>query len=139
MTTRTDLVRRHVKQLSPQARHLPGASIFSTALVAELHGFTMLVEAELAGRSRVITERLEALQAVLAEGCRVGATNGASEAIAALQFDHEIDSTTAARILDMKPDTLRKKLRTKQIKGRQVNGHWLVPLSAIEEYHRKAA
>lgn len=131
-----DLVRRHTLQLAPHIRHLPGATIVSTTLAQEISGWINLIEAELAGRSERINVRLCALRAALG---RVDTTNNDRNALVTLTFEKEVDTATAARAMGVKLDTLRRALREGRVQGRRASNGWLIPLSAIEDYNRKAA
>ncbi|WP_374023915.1 hypothetical protein [Mycobacterium sp. HNNTM2301] len=130
-------------ELDSQVMHLPGGSLIAPEMVAELCGVIAFVDAELANRSRLVSVRLRQLHAALAPGRRrrVGATDATFRALSSIQFGSaEIDSTTAAGMLEMKPDTLRKKLRLGLIEGRRdASGRWWMPLSAVEELLQQKA
>lgn len=120
-------------------RHLPGATVLSPEMVAELCGVMAFVDTELGGRSRVISRRLVELHAVLAPGCRVNATNLSLDRLADIASRDEVDPKTVAEMIGGKEDTVRKHLRDNILRGRKVGRHWLVPLSEIDEYARKVA
>ncbi|MDO2354669.1 helix-turn-helix domain-containing protein [Mycobacterium avium] len=120
-------------------RHLPGATVLSPEVVAELCGVLAFVDTELAGRSRVISGRLVELHKALAPGVAPHATDLDADTLAALIFRHEFDPKTTAKLIGVEEDTVRKYLRDGTIlRGRKVGQRWLVPLSEIENYHRKA-
>lgn len=132
------VVRREMVELAEQVRHLPGATVLGAARVTELCAWIDLLDHELGKGSRILTARLQAWRAVLAPGCnRADAKGNAVKMIDLLNFEHELDLSTAAGILEMKADTLRAKLRRGDIQGRKVGQQWMVPLSAIQEEFRK--
>lgn len=134
-------VTAQVQQLRSAVRHVPGVGTMLTpAVLAEVIGLVDFVESELAGRSRRISDRLQALRAVLYDGSRVHATNGSGIGLCDLRFEPEVDTAATAEMLGLKEDTVRKALREKRIHGRRLAaGHWMVPLSAIAEYQRGSA
>lgn len=132
-------VARHVQDLDEHIRALPGVgAVFSLEALREMLGAVNFIES-LGGRTRRLSARMEALQQVLTDCCRVDATKLAGLALSNLAFEQELDTAATATLLQMKEDTVRKYLRTGRIEGRIVNGRWMVPLSAITEYHSKAA
>lgn len=134
------VAQRHTEELATKVRHLPGGTILSPAVVAEICALIAFVDSELAGPARRTSRRLQALHAALAPGCRrADATNEASAALASIQFENDVDTTTAAGLLNMKSDTLRNHLRLGHIEGRRVNGHWRIPIAAIESYNNGKA
>jgi hypothetical protein len=137
---RADLVDVYVREFRDQIQNFGDVTVVSAAVVAELTAFVTLLEAEVAGRSRRIGARLEALRQALQDNTSRGhATNHCAETVAALRFHHEVDSHTAARLIGMKPDTLRKALREDRIPGRRLNGRWLVSLAAINGLQKAVA
>jgi hypothetical protein len=130
--SRSDAIARYRAEFADQIKHVAGATVISAAVTTELVAFVALLESEVAGRSRQISARLEALRQLLQERRRVHATNGAMEAVAAIPLQHEVDVFTAAKMIHMKPDTLRKCLREGRIEGRRTSRGWMVPLSAID-------
>ncbi|MGV0159890.1 helix-turn-helix domain-containing protein [Mycobacterium colombiense] len=132
-------VARHVEDLSEHIRALPGVgAVVSAEALREMLGVVNFV-ASLGGRTRRLSARMEALRAVLEASCRVDATKFAGLALSDLRFEQEFDTETAAELLGLREDTLRKYLRAGRVQGRIVNGRWLIPLSAITECQAKAA
>ncbi len=133
-------VRKEMEELGQQIRHLPGgAAVFASPLVTEITALIALVDS-LAGPARTISARHEALWRLLKRSAVApGATNMALDRLGDLAFQHDVDPETAAEALGMKTDTVRKYLRSGIIQGHKVGPKWRVPLSAVEDYHRKAA
>ncbi|OBB95919.1 hypothetical protein A5782_05595 [Mycobacterium sp. 852002-40037_SCH5390672] len=86
----------------------------------------------------MISARLVDLHTALAPGVAPHVTNLDVETLRALIFRNEFDPKTVAKLIGVEQDTVRKYLRLGTMRGRKVGDRWLVPLSEIENYHRKA-
>jgi excisionase family DNA binding protein len=132
---RGDDVDRHVEQLRREIRHVLGLNFLSHDAVCELTAMVTLLEVEFSSRSKRLTARAEAFRRVLTECQTVGradATSDTTAALGILRSEHDVDLQTAAELLGVKRDTLRKALREKRIDGRMENYRWRVPVSAID-------
>lgn len=135
---RAEQVAGYVAELRPHVSHALGLTVLSAQARDELAAFIVLMQTEIAGRSRNISALLEAYYHVLSAGGRADATTDPPAALGILGSDQQVDLRDAAELLGVKEDTLRKRLREKRIEGAVVNGRWRIPVSAIDnELSRK--
>jgi hypothetical protein len=134
-STRAEMVRRYVQFFRAQVRWVAGVAVIGPAVVSKVLSLITFLE-ETASRDQAISAELEALRIIFGYA---GVTTDASKALGALVFEQDVDTKTAAELLNMEGPPLRKALRAGRIVGRKVNGKWRVAMSEIEEHRRKAA
>jgi excisionase family DNA binding protein len=138
---RAELIAAHVAALRREVVPVPAVGAILTAPALTLVSGLVAGIEELLGRDRSlqITPQVEALRTVVEEARRAGTILSAPEAATDLALTHEVDLALGAKLMNVKPDTLRDRLRDGRFPGRKVSGgHWRVPLSAVEAYLREA-
>jgi|SRR5271170_2742006 len=136
---RAEQVAGHVAELSAHVIHSCGITVLSAQARDELAAFIMLMQTEIAGRSRNISALLEAYWVALTEHGRGDATECAESLGLLLPLRQEVDLTTAAEMTGEKPDTLRRAAREKRIEGRVVNSRWQLDVESVEAYKNRKA
>jgi hypothetical protein len=137
MTTpgRDEHVAGYVEEIRRHVHHAFGMCVLSDAARDELAAFILLMQTEVAGRSRQISARLEAYWHVLSEARgRAVATDPLVSLDGLVALKSEVDLTTAARMTGVNADTLRRAARERRIEGRVQNNRWLLNVASVEAY-----
>lgn len=134
MPNRADDLARLVADIRREVQHTLGLTVLSPAARDELIAFIVLMETEVAGRSRRLSPRLEAYRLALSEGGRGSATNSAERLGGLVTLNHEVDLATASEMTGVAADTLRKAAREGRIAGRRIHKRWRLDAASVEAY-----